>query len=221
MSYELSAVLSGNEELSELVVRSATGDEEAALAVRQRLSADPRQFARLAFDGGDGDLFSADMLDTTLRNLIGEDVWERAKTELRLRELRAELEGRNASILVRLLVTRVIVCWVNLASIEATAEHDLSAASERRIEWWQRRIERAQRMYVGAIKALAQVRRLQLPVVQVNVAAAGGQQINMAAPVQKQNGRLKESRQFSTPRPCAIETTATSSGNRRRAPDPD
>jgi hypothetical protein len=77
------------------------------------------------------------------------------------------------------------VCWVNLAAIAAAAEHNPDTVPARRLEWWQRRIERAQRMYVSAIKALAQIRRLQLPTVQVNVAAAGGQQINLAAPVPK------------------------------------
>jgi hypothetical protein len=38
-------------------------------------------------------------------------------------------------------------------------------------------IERAQRRYLGAIKALAQVRKLGVPAVQVNI---GEKQINMA-----------------------------------------
>jgi autonomous glycyl radical cofactor GrcA len=38
----------------------------------------------------------------------------------------------------------------------------------------------ANRRYLSAIKALAQVRRLQVPLnVQVNVATAGGQQVNV------------------------------------------
>ncbi len=37
-------------------------------------------------------------------------------------------------------------------------------------EGYQRRIERAQQRYLAAIKALAQVRRLVVPMVQVNIA---------------------------------------------------
>jgi hypothetical protein len=74
-------------------------------------------------------------------------------------------------------VTRILVSWARLQSIESASALDRDE-SPRRQDWHDRRLERAQRMYVSAIKALAQVRRLALPAVQVNVAQAGGPQIN-------------------------------------------
>ena len=44
---------------------------------------------------------------------------------------------------------------------------------------FQDRLDRAHRRYLSAIKALAQVRKMQLPAVQVNIAAQGGQQVNV------------------------------------------
>ena len=45
-------------------------------------------------------------------------------------------------------------------------------------EFYQRRIDRAQKRFLSAIKALALVRRLQLPAVQVNI---GEKQMNIVA----------------------------------------
>ncbi len=53
-------------------------------------------------------------------------------------------------------------------------ERGLSQAND---TFHQQRIERAQRRYLAAIKALAQVRKLGVPAVQVNI---GDKQINVA-----------------------------------------
>jgi hypothetical protein len=44
-------------------------------------------------------------------------------------------------------------------------------------DYYQRRQDRGHHRYISAIRALAQVRQLLIPAVQVNV---GGQQVNMA-----------------------------------------
>jgi hypothetical protein len=53
-------------------------------------------------------------------------------------------------------------------------EQAISEAAER---MHQQRIERAQRRYLAAIKTLAQVRRMDLPTLQVNI---GEKQVNVA-----------------------------------------
>lgn len=94
--------------------------------------------------------------------------------------LRRELSAGDMSPLERLLVGRIIACWLHLHYAEARYAQNLGKLTMAQGEYHQRTIERSQRRYLAAIKALAQVRRLQLPAVQVNIAEAGGQQINVA-----------------------------------------
>lgn len=100
-------------------------------------------------------------------------------------EKRADLEGPNPSPLEKMLVHQVVLCWLHLHFFErqyaATLQQSMSLQKS---EYYQRIIDRAQRRYLGAIKSLAIVRRLQIPVVQVNVAE---KQLNV---VQTGNGRV-------------------------------
>jgi len=94
----------------------------------------------------------------------------------KLTELRAELAGTTPSVLERLLVERVLICWlfVHHADMVAARRTDVSPAQA---EYHQRRQDHAQRRYLAAIRTLACVRRLPLPAIQVNI---GAQQVNVA-----------------------------------------
>jgi hypothetical protein len=96
----------------------------------------------------------------------------------RLHALRREVAGPAPSALERLLADRVALGWLGLAVAEGAyhraLERGLGQADD---EFHQRRIERAQRRYLAAIKALATVRRLGAPTVQVNI---GEKQVNVA-----------------------------------------
>jgi len=94
--------------------------------------------------------------------------------------LRWELAGPDAPPVVRLLVARIVACWLQLHYAEARYAQGLGQLTMTQGEYHQRTIERAQRRYLAAIKALAQVRRLLVPSVQVNIAEVGGQQVNVA-----------------------------------------
>ena len=92
--------------------------------------------------------------------------------------LRAELGGPQPSPLERLLVERIVACWLQVLIGEDSYARqlrrgDLSWATD---SYHQRRLDQAQRRYLTAIKALAQVRRLLTPTV-VNIAAQ--QQVNL------------------------------------------
>jgi hypothetical protein len=67
------------------------------------------------------------------------------------------------------------------------AEAARAEAGDTNPEWRKfhdRRVEHARRMHLHAIKTPAQVGRLRLPdVTQINIAAAGGQQVNVVAQV--------------------------------------
>ena len=92
--------------------------------------------------------------------------------------LRRELEGAAPTPIERLLVDRVVLCWLHLHAAEALYAQNMMQLSLMQHDFYQRRLSMAQRRYLSAITALAQVRRLQVPAVQVNIAE---QQLNVAA----------------------------------------
>jgi hypothetical protein len=79
------------------------------------------------------------------------------------------LLGANASAVERLLVERVVACWLQVqeADIRTAQTRDLSL---RWADFYQKRMDRAHCRYLPAIKTLATVRRLAVPVLQVNIA---------------------------------------------------
>ena len=95
----------------------------------------------------------------------------------RLAALRRELAGPSPTPLERLVADRVVVGWLAAAVAEG-AYHQALERGVRHADdaFHQRRVERAQRRYLAAVKALATVRRLGVPAVQVNVA---DQQVNV------------------------------------------
>ena len=104
----------------------------------------------------------------------------------RLAVMRAELAGPEASPLERLLAERVVACW--LLSYQADfaygqAVKDLPASEA---EPYQRRQDRAARQYLKALRSLAEVRRLLVPTLQVNIAK---RQVNIAGQVNLGNDR--------------------------------
>jgi hypothetical protein len=90
------------------------------------------------------------------------------------------LLGDNPTQLERMLVGRVLLNSVALQAAEASYLHNFTPdRSLDVLEFLDRRIDRAQRRYLTAMKTLAQVRRLQLPPIgQLNI---GTNQVNIAA----------------------------------------
>ena len=91
--------------------------------------------------------------------------------------LRSEVAGSHPSILERLLADRVAINWLALTLAEGTYYQALERGLEPVDEAvYQKRVDRAQRRYLAAIKTLAQIRKLGVPAVQVNI---GEKQVNM------------------------------------------
>jgi len=97
-----------------------------------------------------------------------------------------ELSGPAPSVLERLLVDQVVLAAMHLNMIEYQQAPLMggSDASMATIEFWERRLDGAQRRYLRAIEMLARVRRLlNLPAPQVNINMPGGQQVNVSGEV--------------------------------------
>ena len=120
-----------------------------------------------------------------LENRLIERLFPRRSAEMAARQraaaVRAGLGYQGASQLERLLIDHAVLCWLRLQD----AERGYSVAMERSLplahaDYWDRHLAVAQRRYLRACETLARVRRLLHPTLQVNIAAQGGQQVNLS-----------------------------------------
>jgi hypothetical protein len=85
-----------------------------------------------------------------------------------------ELAGPQPYPLEWLLVERIVICWLHLYHAETLYVQNIQAFNLPQAEFHQQRISKAQARYLAVIRTLAQVRRLEVPTVQVNI---GQQQV--------------------------------------------
>ena len=143
------------------------GDEKAMAELREELNARP-----YLWEVGN----VATQAEIALTKVItgGSKVLKEA-TNKKLADLKDELMGPAPTPLERLLVARVVVCWLQVHHADM-----IEAQNFQKVElggYLQDRLDRAHRRYLSAIRTLAQVRRLLIPPVQVNI---GNQQVNAA-----------------------------------------
>ena len=97
------------------------------------------------------------------------------------RDVRESLGYEGAPALERMLIEAVVVCWVRLAVMELRYSCVVSAQNTlAQVEHTEKRLTEAQKRFNRACESLARVRRLARPSVQINVAAEGGRQLNVA-----------------------------------------
>jgi hypothetical protein len=110
------------------------------------------------------------------RKHAGENVVVREGLFCKAAALRAELAGPTPTPLERVLVERIVACWLHMYHLEVLC------AGNNGMEWvahHQRCLDRAHKRYLAAIKTLAVVRKLAVPVLQVNIAK---KQVNVGGP---------------------------------------
>jgi hypothetical protein len=101
----------------------------------------------------------------------------------RLQSMRADMGHDTSSPLERLLIQQVTLCWLNLSLLEYRHVNIMKQSITLTLgAYWDQRLTMAQRRFTRACESLARVRRLshRMPI-QVNIAAQGGQQINLAS----------------------------------------
>jgi hypothetical protein len=157
------------DEVRALLTRAQQGDE-AALPVLRQLLQDPAKVDQL---GGD---LARQAEVSMVKAAAGTNLMFQEALMRKLELLRAELAGPNPTPVERLLVERVVACWLQVqdADIRYAQGKDLG------LKWGaysQDRMDRAHRRYLSALKALALVRKLAVPVLQVNIAK---KQVNVA-----------------------------------------
>jgi hypothetical protein len=154
---------SDTERIMALVDRANQGDTSVLPALRKLFDEHPSLWEE------NGDL--ARVVEAGwLKRMCGADEFFKETVSRQLRAMRKELRGPAPSALERLLVDRIGICWLALHYAEAIYAQGGSDMTFKQGDYYQDRIDRSQKRYLAAIKALAQIRRLQLPMVQVNVA---------------------------------------------------
>jgi hypothetical protein len=143
------------ERLQSLVKRAEQGDESALPTLRAALDANPWIWERY------GDLAQQSQA-AWLQLIAGQNLLLRESIERKAEQLRAELAGPGPSPLEKLLVERVIACWLQVEYADA-AYAQLQGPSPGQHTAALKRQAGAQQRYLFAIKTLATVRKLLKP----------------------------------------------------------
>jgi hypothetical protein len=167
-----------------------TGDASALPELRALMKTDTGLSAAIA-DMGD---LSRKTEEWIIKTAAGADLLFKESMTQKVQSMRAELAGPNPTALEMLLADRIALCWLTLHEIELRYQH-WKGGTIRESEHWQRRIDHAHRRYLTAVRTLATVRKLTVPVVQVNIAK---RQTNIAAgtvPIIEREALPKEHRE--------------------------
>lgn len=157
------------DELKDLLVRAHNGDKKALPRLREILDGVPT-LARKFVDP------AVQAEQSMIRNYAGEDLLVKEAMPRTLKLMREELAGPDPSPLEQLLVERVVATWFQLQYFESLYHQQLQGMEIVQSDYHQRRIDRAHKRHLSAVKTLAQIRKLGPPI-QVNIA---DKQINTA-----------------------------------------
>ncbi len=165
---ERRATLAKLEDLSE---RAQDGDEEAVLEIRKILDGSPDLAWR--FIKGPATLAESAMIDEITKN---KDLASKELLRHQLESMRIEVAGENPSPLERLLAERVVATWLQVQLFEGLYAVGMKNETLSQGDYRQKRLDRAHRRHLSAVRTLAQIRKLG-PAVQINIAE---KQINTA-----------------------------------------
>jgi hypothetical protein len=147
-------------------------DREAAEELKRR---HPGVDELIRLGGGD---LGWDLRCSTIRNMFKKSEFRRDSLEAKLKQMQDELNGPRPSLLEKLLVERICATWLDLHYRElllvSTADLSLAVVQHR-----DRMRDRAHRRHLQAVKALAQLRKLNLPSITIVTSQGGPQQVNL------------------------------------------
>jgi hypothetical protein len=155
------------EELKKLLRKAEKGDKAVLPMLRTWMDRAPGDWETI------GDLATT-AREALLQTISGDNLLAHEAYDRKCAALTKELAGPQPCPLERLLVERIVTCWLHLYSAEALYAQHRQELSLRQAEFYEQRLGKAQARYLAAIRTLAQVRRLGVPAVQVNI---GQQQV--------------------------------------------
>ena len=157
-------------EVRKIVERAQKGDESTLPALREILKT-PRWLEACGNVAKHAE-------NALIRKYAAKDLAVSEGLRQKLEAMRSELAGPNPSPLESLLAERIATCWLHVYHLEMIYASKDSMSLELGT-YYQKSIDSAHKRYLSAIKTLATVRKLALPVLQVNIAQ---KQVNVAGP---------------------------------------
>jgi hypothetical protein len=152
------------EKLRTLMEKAKGGDEQAAFDLRNLLDESPDLAWR--FIKGPAKMAESALIDEFTKD---EDLSAKELLKHQLESMRIEVAGENSSPLERLLAERVVATWLQVQLFDAYYAFGMQSGTIRQDEFRQKRLDRAHRRHLSAIRTLAQVRKMG-PAVQINIA---------------------------------------------------
>jgi hypothetical protein len=140
-------------------------------------------------------------MSEALRMKLTENLVEQEAGQLAIKanieKIHLEMKYDIAPMLEKLLIDNVINCWLRLNWLEfqLAGQMNRDRVSTSYIEYWEKRLSATQRRYLRACETLARVRKLtrNTPMLQVNIASEGGQQVNVAGDLVTQSKKDEDS----------------------------
>jgi hypothetical protein len=154
------------EKLQNLLHLAEKGEENAVPEIRQILNEHPdlaREFVDLAKVAEDA------LIEDMTRE---QDLATRELMRHQLEAMKGQIAGNEYSPLERLLSERVVVTWLEVQLFEALYVRNMRNLSITKAEYHQKRLDRAHRRHLSAIRTLAQIRKLLkgTTITQINIA---------------------------------------------------
>jgi hypothetical protein len=145
-------LLAVQEEFASLVARARQGDLEVLPALRQYLDCNQEIWLQA------GDI-ARHARESWISLITGQDLATKEVIARKADALRAELAGPDPTPLERLLVDRIVACWLQVHHADAMVAQ-AGDVSLRQADFARKRQNSAHRCYLTAIGALVSVRRL-------------------------------------------------------------
>jgi hypothetical protein len=158
-------------EIHEVLEKAQAGDKPARRRLRELIALDPGPMIEIA--GGN---LATQVQHARVEKLTKSNPIFGVSVPAKLDALRAELEGPDPPPVERLLVERVLLCWLDLHQLEMVAAQGSADLTIGQADHRERVRDRTNRRYLQALKTLASVRKLGIVAVQVQI---DKQQINV------------------------------------------
>jgi hypothetical protein len=160
------------QETRELLKRASQGDQDCLPAVRALFADGDRGRHYLDSYGASAEWLKSSIIEKA----TGNHVAAREAIAQKIDFVRAELAGPNPTPIERLLAERAALCWMLVNWHENSIESG-GSMSVAQANYFQSRLDKAHSRFLSAIRTLAQVRKLALPTLQLNIAR---NQVNVA-----------------------------------------
>jgi hypothetical protein len=100
--------------------------------------------------------------------VAGDDLGQRLLMHRKMRMLRDELSGPGVEPIERILIERIVICWYAAYEADLFFERNAAAINSLECDYYERRRDGTRKRFLSAVKALADVRRKALPILQIN-----------------------------------------------------